>query len=464
MMQFQSDIFNVVSLDLCVGCGACAGVCPGQHLSMHTNQYGELRPAASVPCTSPCGKCSSICPMLGANPSKEDLAYDLFDGLQGAWSKETGFVHQTFVGHRNDGLRMQCASGGLASWMLEALFNAGLIKQAACVVPTGNPEQLFAYAVLNRGEEVRRSSGSAYYPVHLSEVIRHMLDNPGPYAVTGLPCFVKALRLAQKQNAPLRERIKFVLGITCGQMKSKHYTAYLATCAGLAGRPDHVNYRGKSPDMPANNYLFACHDRTHAGRNLFWNAEPCLAWTNRWFTPQACGYCDDVFSELADATFMDAWLPEYVPDGGGTSLVVVRNPRLAEILEKGVFRQTITASPIALGKVIQSQAGVLDYKRRQLMDRIKLAEADVRRMILNREEPVRPVPPLARWRIRNSEAMRITSRQAFRYTEEGRVDVAHLHACMAQPVRQQGMINRFDRLGRILRRIQKPLLELGRGA
>lgn len=310
MMQSQPDIFDVVSLDLCIGCGACAGVCPGQHLSMRTNQYGELRPAATVPCTSSCGKCSAVCPMLGANPSKEDLARALFDGYRGAWSKEIGFVHRTLVGHRNDGLRIQCASGGLASWMLEALFDAGLINQAVCVVPTGDPEQLFTYAVSSTGDEVRRSIGSAYYPVHLAQVIRHMRDNPGPYAVTGLPCFVKALRLAQKQHALLQGRIKFVLGIACGQMKSKHYTAYLATCAGLAGRPDHVNYRGKSPDMPADNYFFACHDRTHAGRNLFWKAEPCLAWTNRWFTPQACGYCDDVFSELADATFMDAWLPK----------------------------------------------------------------------------------------------------------------------------------------------------------
>jgi coenzyme F420 hydrogenase subunit beta len=463
LMQTNPDIFDLVNLDLCVGCGACIGVCPTQKLGIHTNQYGELRPTlTSRQCKSSCGKCTTVCPVCGVNPNEDALARGLFENFEGTWSDKAGFIHKTLVGYRNDHQRAQCASGGLASWMLEELFNASLIDHAVCVVPTGIAEQLFAYTVLGNSEDVWHSSGSAYYPVEMSEVISFMLANPGSYAVTGLPCFVKALRLAQKTNSLLQERIKFVLGLTCGQIKSKHYTAYLAACAGLAGQPQYVSYRGKSADKRADNSFFSCRNDLNSGRNLFWQEEPTYAWTNRWFTPQACDFCDDVFAELADATFMDAWLPEYICDSGGTNLVVIRNPTIAEILEQGVVQQAITGAPIALQKIIQSQAGVVEYKRKQLGRRLNLADSSVGEVICKRVKPALIVPPLARLQIKNIETMRITSRNALIYNKEGSIDLDFFNARMANLVNNKVIIDRFDRFSIFFMRLIKYIFWIGR--
>ena len=41
-----------------------------------------------------------------------------------------------------------------------------------------------------------------------------------------------------------------------------------------------------------------------------------------------------MFGELADVTFMDAWLPEYIKEYRGTSLIISRIPLVKELLER----------------------------------------------------------------------------------------------------------------------------------
>jgi len=119
-------------------------------------------------------------------------------------------------------------------------------------------------------------------------------------------------------------------------------------------------------------------------RRIFWNEGNAEAWTNRWFTPEACNYCDDVFAECADVTCMDAWLPEYSRDSRGTNLVLVRSPAVREVLERG---QGISLDPIPLDRVVQSQAGVVAVKREHLAYRLYLDRQEVPE---KRVAPARP--------------------------------------------------------------------------
>ena len=107
------------------------------------------------------------------------------------------------------------------------------------------------------------------------------------------------------------------MGLVCGQLKSKQYTEYLAALSGITPPLANVHYRGKSPEKPASNYYFSCTSKDGAMGKIFWDEGVAEAWTNRWFTLNACNYCDDVFAECADITFMDAWLPEYSKDYRG---------------------------------------------------------------------------------------------------------------------------------------------------
>ena len=120
---------------------------------------------------------------------------------------------------------------------------------------------------------VKAASGSVYYPVEMSEVIQKILEVPGRYAITGLPCFIKALRLAAQKNRKLRERIVFTIGLVCGQMKSKNYTKYIAALAGNDSlkKIQSVYYRGKSPEKPASNFYFQFTDEHGSQHKIFWN-------------------------------------------------------------------------------------------------------------------------------------------------------------------------------------------------
>lgn len=313
----RTAIKEIVENDLCIGCGFCAALCPEEVLEMAWNRYGEYNPTEVASCSTECGLCLKVCPFADHDENEDTIGKSLYGKVQGIGRHpEAGYYLATYVGYADEH-RPTSASGGVATWLLEKLLAEGIVDHAVCVAPTGDPERLFNFAVFDTPGSVRAGAGSAYYPVEMSEVIRHILETPGRYAVTGLPCFIKAIRLAQQKNPKLRERVVVTVGLVCGQLKSRHFTEYIASLAGLSGKAAWVRYRGKGQDQPATNYHYAFTSETGAVRKIFWNDGIAEAWTNRWFTPRACNYCDDVFAECADVTCMDAWLPEYSQDHRG---------------------------------------------------------------------------------------------------------------------------------------------------
>jgi len=365
----SSVITNVVDHDLCIGCGLCAALCPQDILTMHWNRYGEYNPVEVTPCTTECGLCLKVCPFADSEESEDTIGGRLYGAVPEIQHRsETGYYLASYVGY-SERHRPTSASGGMATWLLEALLTEGVVDHVICVTPTGDPDKLFAFQVFDTPEDVRTGAGSAYYPVEMSAVIRQVLEVPGRYAVTGLPCFLKAIRLAQQRNKKLRERIVVTVGLVCGQLKSKHFTDYVAALVGVQGDVTGVRYRGKSPDQPASNYYYTFTTADGEEHKIFWNEGIAEAWTNRWFTPKACSYCDDVFAECADVTCMDAWLPEYSQDSQGMSLVLVRSLLVQELVER-VRRVHLNLIPIE--KVMQSQAAVIAIKRQSLAYRLYL--------------------------------------------------------------------------------------------
>jgi coenzyme F420 hydrogenase subunit beta len=423
----SSVIANVVEHDLCIGCGLCAALCPQDVLAMEWNRYGEYNPVEMTPCTTECGFCLKVCPFATSGENEDTIGERLYGAVPGIQHRsETGYYLTSYVGY-SEKHRPTSASGGMATWLLEALLTEGVVDHVICVAPTGDPERLFAFRVFDTPEEVRTGAGSAYYPVEMSEVIRQVLEVPGRYAVTGLPCFIKAIRLAQQRNKKLRERIVVTVGLTCGQLKSRHFTDYVAALAGVQGEVTAVRYRGKSPDRPASNFYFSFTTADGEERKIFWNEGISEAWTNRWFTPRACSYCDDVFAECADVTCMDAWLPEYSRDSRGTSLLLVRSPAVREVLERG---QGISLDPIPVERVIQSQAGVVAIKRQHLACRLYL---DPQGVPEKRVAPERPKNPFLRQEVVLKERMRVLSRDRW---GAGERDGKHLREAMGQDLRR----------------------------
>jgi len=448
----RTAITEIVEDDICIGCGLCAALCPEEALEMAWNRYGEYNPVEVASCTTECGLCLKICPFADHDENEDTIGKSLYGKVQGiGHHTEAGYHLATYVGYADE-YRPTSASGGVATWLLEKLLAEGIIDHVVCVAPTGDPERLFNFAIFDTPESVRAGAGSAYYPVEMSGVIRHILETPGRYAVTGLPCFIKAIRLAQKKNLKLRERVAVTVGLVCGQLKSKHFTEYIASLAGLVGEVKVIWYRGKSPDQPATNFYFAFTSTAGDKRRVFWNEGIAEAWTNRWFTPRACNYCDDVFAECADVAFMDAWLSEYSIDSCGTSLVLVRLPQIQEVIAS--HGDEIFLDPIPIGKVVKSQRGVTAVKGQQLAYRLYLDQKSGHRVLKKRVAPGISRNPFLRQEVVIKDKMSMDSRAI--WAEDVR-DAKRFQDVILPDMRQLARFRRIALPIRILAYIQEKI-------
>ncbi len=365
-------IEKVVNNDLCIGCGLCASICPAKNLKITFNKHGKYEPASNDNCIEKCDLCLKVCPFGTEEYSKneDEISREFFD-IQ-SQHKYTGFYTNTYAGHVNsDKQRLSSTSGGILKFLLSKLLKDKIIDYVIHVVPWSDPEKLYKYVITSDYQEFENSTAkSAYYPAELSEILEFVNNNEGKYAITALPCFIKGIRLAQLNNKNLKSRIKFVFGLTCGQLKSKYFTKYISCLMGLNynDKITKMSYREKSEDQPSTNYYFKIEEPKPA--KLHWKQGIDYIWNNRWFTLNSCNYCDDIFAELADISFMDAWLAQYSKDWKGTSIVISRSGFLDDLIESAKKDNLLAISYLSPELVVKSQQEVINTKRTELAWRL----------------------------------------------------------------------------------------------
>ncbi len=363
-------LLNAVALantaELCVGCGVCAGVCPTGALAMGENDFGEYRPRITGGSCTDCGLCGRVCPFV-AGPDEDQLGEALYSRVEEIRNTpETGYYLSNCCGGIVDErLRWSRTSGGLASWVLAQLLETGVVDRVVCVADGPRPDRLFEFAVFSDAASVWSASRSSYYPVEISACLQSILKSDLRYAVIGLPCLVKGLRKAQMAMPRLKDRIPVVLGLTCGQQRSKWFAEYLIRLTGESvENVTRVSFRVKRKNQPAHRHLFSVWtEGNNVPKHADWFGKYGEAWSESLFKISACNYCDDVFAELADISLMDAWLPGHRDDPRGTSIAIARSPLCRNLLDDGAAAGVLRIEPLAVEQVIRSQAGVLALKR-----------------------------------------------------------------------------------------------------
>ena len=369
-------IQEIVGKGWCIGCGICAAVCPKERLTIRWNDRGEYNPFkvdGCADCPERCSLCYQVCPAHGKTKNETDIGQEWYGDVKGIQhTDETGYYLSSYVGYSGkNNHRKNGASGGLATWTLETLLETGEVDAVAAVGRTTDPDKLFEFKICKTAEGIRACGRSAYYPVETSQVIRHILHNEGRYAIIGLPCVCKAIRLVQDKFPKLKQRIKYVLGLTCGHQSSKFFAEYI--CALGGGNPHELKefiFRKKDLTQPASNhamYFRSGEGKDVVSRQVLWSDGVGFAYVNGYFQLPGCFYCDDIFAECADVTFMDAWLPKYSKQPEGHSLVLVRDLRIDKYIQEAI-RNDLPIVKLPVEKVLQSQLGVLDRKRRRNSD------------------------------------------------------------------------------------------------
>lgn len=374
------SIFDeVVAGGYCIGCGACASINP--NIQMEFDDYGMYKPVEKakldeVDISNP----AKVCPFLGEGSSEDDLASKHF-AISAAHDPVVGYYLENYAGYvAEDTFRASGSSGGFGTWLPLQLLKHGLVDAVVHVKEvSGMPdrETFFEYAISTDEESVRKGAKSRYYPIEMSAVIDHVKKFPGKYAFVGLPCFIKSIRLLQKNDPILAERIPYCLGIVCGHLKSKYYGEYLAWQSGV--KPSELlslDFRHKEPGNRAKGYVL----RASGIRDdkEFEAKRPVSElyggnWGLGFFKNNACDYCDDVFAECADVVMGDAWLPEYDDDMEGTSLLVVRNKNVLDILKNANERGDVKLDELTVNQAKKSQAAGIRHRREGLAYRLFVA-------------------------------------------------------------------------------------------
>lgn len=362
----------ITKQDYCIGCGICAAVCPKDNLFMSWSEQGELVPTSKKNCSNNCSLCLDICPFNDHEINQDDIAKDVFTNNSNLnYHNEIGHYLSSYVGYSNrKSQRVKGASGGMASWFLESLLQEGIVDHVIAVGNGQAQDRMFEFKIFNTPEEVQACSGSKYYPVELSQVINTVIKEKtdNKYAIIALPCAVYGIRLAMRKIPRLRQRIKILASISCGQLQNRFCTELLAIESGVpVNELLRMDFRRNSPENLASDFSHvAITIDGKEGMPQPYSKLPMHLWTYRYFSQNACNYCDDIFGETADITFMDAWLPEYIKDYRGNSLVVARRKLADSLLRKGMDEGTCHQQRIPIDKVAASQAGVI-YKKRQLL-------------------------------------------------------------------------------------------------
>jgi coenzyme F420-reducing hydrogenase beta subunit len=363
---------DVVRSGLCIGCGSCVAQ-DGASARLELDRYGSYKPTGAPEwLTARRERLARTCPFSPAAPDEDELARSLFPEAEHA-DPLIGRYLTAYVGHAAPSFRDEGSSGGITTWVLTELLRRGLVDGVAHVVAT-DPQRdgrFFRYRIARTEEDVRAGAKSRYYPVELSHALETICSEPGRYAVTGIPCFVKAVQLLRREDALVRERVAFTVGLFCGHMKSARFVESLAWQLGVAlDDVAGVDFRRKDPNRPANWYRASLTLRDGGVVEQDWWDLADGDWGAGFFQNAACDACDDVVAETADISLGDAWVEPYSSDGRGTNVVLVRSTALQELVDDGIRAGELRLDAVDADFVRETQAAGLRHRREGLAYRL----------------------------------------------------------------------------------------------
>lgn len=289
-----------------------------------------------------------------------------------------GYYTDLYVGHVLEGdFRSIGSSGGFGTWILAELLNQKKIDgviHAHQIDPRKNEGKLFRYGISRSLQEVKKGAKSRYYPMELSEVLKIVKQQPGRYAVTGIPEFITELRLLASIDPVIKERIKFMIGLVCGHQKTATYAEALAWQHGIKPGDLHsVDFRVKQPTSSAIDYLHQFTGLVNGKKTTLTKTHTELFaenWAAGFFKAKFSDFTDNTFAETADIVLGDAWLPQYNADGMGNNIIIVRDQELSKLLKKAIKTEQVKLEPVSDQTIKDSQLGLIHHTRDELPYRL----------------------------------------------------------------------------------------------
>lgn len=358
------NINEIIKNDLCTGCGVCISEDSKKDSKMDWNEYGFLVP--NIGKEADTKSMYDICPFKIDQYNEDFLGEKFTKHSESIFNQKIGYYQDLSIGYSHK-FRKSSSSGGLATYVFEYLISNNIVDYLFIVTSSENG---YKYKLVDRNTEITSISKTRYTPVTLEKLFLIIDDLDGKIAVSGVACFLKAIRLKQLKHPHLVDKIPFLVGIVCGGLKSRFYTDYLAQEANCFDEYDEVEYRIKKPESYALDYKFQCRSKSENRIHMVEMRSLGDMWGTGLFKSNACDFCDDVLTELADISLGDAWIEPYSKEGLGNSIVIVRSLLAKNIINKGVENKDLKLVSVKEDDIIKSQSGSFNHRHDGLKFRI----------------------------------------------------------------------------------------------
>ena len=273
-----------------------------------------------------------------------------------------GRAVRVWVGHAADPeIRFNGSSGGaLTALSLYCLEEGPADFVAHTGMDSDSPWKNKSTVSRSRAE-LLQEAGSRYAPSSPCDLFSTIQSASGKAVFIGKPCDVAALRLTERQQPRLADRIAAVLTFFCAGTPSSQSVYDLAheALGDEARQISRLRFRGEG--WPGE---FRVSINGNGNRSLY-------SYEASWGRLQAtrglrCQLCADSMGELADVSCGDAW-HRYNGDGNpGLSIVVARTQRGLALVEDAIQRGYVVLDEVEPAEIAASQgsdSGIADRRR-----------------------------------------------------------------------------------------------------
>lgn len=363
------NIESIVKNNLCTGCGVCISEDDSKQAKMVWDENGFLVPQLGIDSTQ--DQMIKVCPFSIHQKNEDELSEIFLKDSKSQYHDKIGYYYGLYAGFSAQ-FRDTSSSGGIATYVFNTLLKQKIVNHLFIVKEVKGE---YAYQLFSDLKDITQISKTRYIPVTLEKLFEEISNIKGGVAVCGVACFVKAIRLKQYHYPEFKEKIPFVVGIICGGLKSKYYTDFLAQSAGCMGEFGSAQYRIKNPNSYALDYKFGCTNKFDNRIHIVDMQKLGDMWGTGLFKSNACDFCDDVLTELADISLGDAWINPYDKSGLGNNIVITRSNLANKIINKGILKSELLIDQLEVEAILLSQSGSFNHRHKGLKFRIDNAKS-----------------------------------------------------------------------------------------
>ncbi len=328
-------VADVAAWRMCLGCGACAAVCPHGAIALVDVLNEGIRPAVDPSRCRRCGACLDVCPGYRMSHAPERWPSTLLPQLQRSW----GPVLDIWVAYAADhALRFTGASGGATSALAAYCLEQGDMTGVVHTGPATDRPWKNATVISRTRRELLVRAASRYAPASPCDALQWAAARRERMVFIGKPCDVAAVRRAAALNTAVQETFGCLISLFCAGTPGTAGTIELLDSIGvLTDHIEELRFRGRGwPGMMAVRLKTAA------------KLEDKMSYADSWsflqkYRPYRCHLCPDGTGEFADIACGDPWHQAAAPNEAGLSLVIVRTERGRRIVNNAIAQGFLVA-------------------------------------------------------------------------------------------------------------------------